>query len=274
MSIKVAPVFVSLLAVFLSLLAGYRQGALQKSIPDQVPSSTTTEKRIENPSAPAVHDINSGAVKPLVYDRPTSLPATLANSDNVAGGVWWSYGVDLLFLLLLFSILAYQLSARTNQDAQNSPEFEKSLKLWGRYIVTVCDTPREIKRALNDLRYQAMTRRNNGPSITRGERIIRKIRQSVTGRKENEPVATRVDEAALPPHKAGELANLTDDEWKYFLDPVKVDLQGSENLKLLIELKKLHLKEFGRWITEAKPAPKPEDEIGDKDVVARAAHQA
>ena len=146
--------------------------------------------------------------------------------------------------------------------------------MWGRYIVTVCDTPREIKRALNDLRYQAMTRRNNGPSITRGERIIRKIRQSVTGRKENEPVATRVDEAALPPHKAGELANLTDDEWKYFLDPVKVDLQGSENLKLLIELKKLHLKEFGRWITEAKPAPKPEDEIGDKDVVARAAHQA
>jgi hypothetical protein len=274
MSLKVAPVFVSLLAVFLSLLAGYRQGALQKSITDQVPSSTTTEKRIENPSAPAVHDINSGAVKPLVYDRPTSLPATLANSDNVTGGVWWSYGVDLLFLLLLFSILAYQLSARTNQDAQNSPEFEKSLKLWGRYIVTVCDTPREIKRALNDLRYQAMTRRNNGPSITRGERIIKGIRQFVTGRPEHAPIATRVDEAALPPHKAGELANLTDDEWKYFLDPVKVDLKGSENLKLLIELKKLHLKEFGRWITEAKPAPKPENEIGLEDVVARAAHQA
>jgi hypothetical protein len=53
-----------------------------------------------------------------------------------------------------------------------------------------------------------------------------------------------------------------------------VDLQGSENLKLLIELKKLHLKEFGRWITEVEPAPKPDNETGLEDVVARAAHQA
>jgi hypothetical protein len=273
-ALKVAPVFVLILAVFLSIFAGYRQGAWRQSATDQVPPSLTAEKRIDNPSQSAVTDSKSGAMKALVYDRPTSQPATFAESNNVAGGVWWSYGVDGLFLLLLFGVLAYQLSARTNQDAQNSPEFEESLKLWGRYIVSVCDTPREIKRALNDLRYQAMTRRNNGPSITRGERFIRAIRGFVTGRSEPIAIATRVDEAALPPRKAAELANLTVDEWKYFLDPDKVDLQGSENLKLLIELKNMHLKQFRRWIGEIEPSPKLESEIGSEDIVARAAHHA
>jgi hypothetical protein len=271
MSFKITPVFGLVLAVFLSVFAGYKQGVWQQSVTGQ--PSVTAETRIENPPPSPVIENKTAVTKALAYERPTSQPATLADSNNVAGGVLWSYAVDALFLLLLFGILAYQLSARTNQDAQNSPEFEESLKLWGRYIVSVCETPREIKRALNDLRYQAMTRRNNGPSITRGERIVRGIRQFVTGRAEHVPVSTRVDEAALPPRKAAELANLTDDEWEYFLDPKKLDLQGSENLKLLIELKNLHIKQFGRWIADAKPASEPTSEIGSEGVGARAAHQ-
>jgi len=127
--------------------------------------------------------------------------------------------------------------------------------LWGQYIVGVCDTPREIKRALNDLRYQAMTRRSNGPSATRGERLVRSIRQFVTGRPEKAPAEARVDEAALPPLKAAALADLTDSELQYFLGPDTLDIRtSSENLKLLIQLKIKHMEQFKRWLAEAQPA--------------------
>lgn len=268
---KAAPVLGLVLAVILSLVAGYREG-FQPTPENPQPGAKIDEhdKPIDNASK----NVTGGTAHILVYARPTSQPAKLADSDNAAAGAWWSYGVDAVFLLLLFGILAYQLSARTNQDAQNSPEFEHSLSLWGQYIVGVCDTPREIKRALNDLRYQAMTRRNNGPSATRGERLIRALRQFVTGRVEPAGISTRVDEAALPPRKAAEFANLTLEELKDFLDPEKLDVQGSENLKLLMELKRRHLKEFGRWIGEAKPTPEGVSEDTLDTSVARGAHQS
>jgi hypothetical protein len=83
----------------------------------------------------------------------------------------------------------------------------------------------------------------------------------------------RVDEAALPPYKAAELATLTDDERKYFLDPDKVAVQGTENLKLLLELKNLHLKQFGRWISDPKPLSDLATETGVEDVNHGAPHQ-
>ena len=191
--------------------------------------------------------------KPLPFQRPDTKPGDLKLDVAEVEGSAWSYGVDALFLLALFGILAYQLSARTNLDAQNSAEFEESLKLWGHYIVMVCDTPREIKRALNDLRYQAMTRRVNGPSTTRAERLLRTLRQRVTGFYQPAAVEKRVDEAALPPHKAAELANLTGHDLQLFLDPDYKEVGGSENLKLLMEIKLKHINQFHRWIPQAAP---------------------
>ena len=263
------------LSVVLAVLIGYQQGARGRQSEESKPAVTATQAQLSAaPVTPEVKNTKSTVTVQLLYNRPTTQPATLAESNAVASGVWWSYAVDALFLVVLFSVLAYQLSARTNLDAQNSPEFEDSLKLWGHYIVGVCDTPREIKRALNDLRYQAMTRRRHGPSATRGERLARSIRQFVTGRPEPAPVEIHVDEAALPARKAAELANLTDEEREYFLDPYKVEVKGSENLKLLIELKVQHLKQFQRWINDAKPAPEPVTNIGAENTATRTAHQA
>jgi hypothetical protein len=115
----------------------------------------------------------------------------------------------------------------------------------------------------NDLRYQAMTRRNNGPSSTRGEILIRAIRQVVTRYREQVVPQPHVDEAALPPLKALELAALEEKEWKPFLDPKDLIVEGSENFKLLTEIKIEHLKQFERWI--GKGASEPE--------IVLAAHQ-
>ena len=257
LTFKIAPLFCLALAVILSVIVGYRQGVPEKPAPagDQLPVETLAAKPPEAPKPQSsVNDTRNNVAKPLVYDRPTTQPATLADPDKSAGGVWWSYGVDAVFLFILFGVLAYHLSTRTNLDAQNSPEFERSLNLWGPYIVGVCDTPREIKRALNDLRYLAMTRRTNGPSSTRGERMGRVLRQWVTGRVEEPAIAIRSDEAALPPWKAAVLAGLTEQEWKYFLDP-NTNLNvgnSSENLKLLMKLKAEHINLFRRWIGEGK----------------------
>jgi len=252
---KVVPVFALALAVLVSVIAGYRQGSIQRPLegPAKASSGTVGAAPVSS-SGPAVR-VPGAEAKALEYTRPTSERASLQDSRGAVQGGWMSYAVDAMFLLVLFGILAYQLSARTNLDAQNSPEFENSLKLWGQYIVGVCDTPREIKRALNDLRYQAMTRRMNGPSITRGERLLRVLRQFVTGRAEPQQVARHVDEAALPPLKAAALADLNDDELQSFLDPDKTQLQGSENLKRLTQLKIEHIKTFGRWMEEVKHAP-------------------
>lgn len=279
---KVAPVLGLVLAVVLSVLIGYRKGVQPEPAPaPQGQTAASQENKTDKPPTQEDQKLPGGPATPLPYHRPTTDPAKLADSDHPTGGVAWSYAVDALFLLVLFGILAYQLSTRTNQDAQNSPEFEESLALWGKYILGICDTPREIKRALNDLRYQAMTRRNNGPSITRGERMVRALRQFVTGHPEPAPTETRVDEAALPPRKAAELANLTDEEWKAFLDPYNVEVKGSENLKLLIELKVQHLKHFQRWVGEVKPATvasgdgkPPESNTGLENAAPGAVHQA
>lgn len=84
--------------------------------------------------------------------------------------------------------------------------------------------------------------------------MLRALRQWVTGRVEEPPIAMRVDEAALPPWKAAVLADLTDEEWKYFLDPNPNNVYAniSENLKRLMELKSRHFEVFGRWIVEGK----------------------
>lgn len=274
MTFKAAPGLALLLAVGLSAFIGYKQGIQEKPPEKPLQPVTKSVPPQPAPNPQPIADKVNGVAKPLIYNRPTTQPAILVEPDKSAGAVWWSYAADAFFLLLLFGILAYQLSARTNQDAQNSPEFEESLKLWGRYIVGVCDTPREIKRALNDLRYQAMTRRTNGPSTTRGERLIKAVRQFVTGRAEKTPIDTRVDEAALPPRKAAELATLTDDELKAFMDPDKLDMKGSENLQRLIELKREHMRRFQRWIGEVEPVTEPMAGEPENPPPARAAHQA
>jgi hypothetical protein len=254
MTLKAAPILALLLVVGLALLIGYNQGiqpqplkAQLQAPPNPTPSPAPTPQSA-NGKVPVV--------KALEYHPPTSQQATLVEPDKSAGGAW-SFVTAAFFLLIIFGVLAYQLGARTNQDAQNSPEFEESLKLWGQYIVGVCDTPREIKRALNDLRYQAMTRRTNGPSTTRGERLIRAMRQFVTGRVEKISLETRVDEAALPPYKAADLAALSDDDLRTFLDPDKLDMRGSENLRRLIELKRAHMRRIHRWSGEVKLASEP-----------------
>jgi hypothetical protein len=280
LTLKAAPVVAMLLAVGLTVRLGYNQGHQQRAATEQnqdegrshsSDASTGSEQKT-SPEQPKTDQ--APVAKALILDRPTSQPATLVEPDPSAGGPWWSFVTDTFFLLIVFGILAYQLSTRTNQDAQNSPEFEESLKLWGQYIVGVCDTPREIKRALNDLRYQAMIQRTNGPSTTRGERLIRAMRQFVTGRAEKIPTEGRVDEAALPPHKAADLAALSDEELRTFLDADKVDLKGSENLRRLIELKREHLRHFHRWIGEAKPVAEPTGVAAQNPPPAQAAHQA
>jgi hypothetical protein len=274
MIFRVAPVIALMSAVALSVFIGYKQGAIENNPGGEKPPGSTANTAPATPTPTPQAEDNSSAAKPLVYARPTTERAELKPPDNSAGGVWWSFAIDALFLLVLFGVLAYQLSARTNQDAQNSPEFEESLQLWGQYIVGVCDTPREIKRALNDLRYQAMTRRTNGPSTTRAERLLRALRQFVTGRAEKMPAEARVDESALPPLKAAEFASLTAEELKTFLDPDKLDMKGSENLQRLMELKREHLRHFRRWIGDTKSAQAPSAAIGPDDAAAQAAHQA
>ena len=250
MTAKIAPVLLLLAAFVSSVVVGYQKGVIQPLASLQKSSNAEVNS---NPSSqqPVVSQNDFG--KPLPFQRPDTKPGDLKLDVAEVEGSAWSYGVDAIFLLALFGILAYQLSARTNLDAQNSPEFEDSLKLWGHYIVMVCDTPREIKRALNDLRYQAMTRRVNGPSTTRAERLLRTLRQRVTGFYQPAAVEKRVDEAALPPHKAAELANLTGHDLQLFLDPDYKEVGGSQNLKLLMEIKLKHINQFHRWIPQAAP---------------------
>jgi hypothetical protein len=100
-----------------------------------------------------------------------------------------------------------------------------------------------------------MTRRNNGPSSTRGELLIRAVRQIVTGYREQVVPQPHVDEAALPPLKAVELAALEEKEWKRFLDPKDLIVEGSENFKLLTEIKIEHVKQFERWVGQGTPEP-------------------
>jgi hypothetical protein len=83
-----------------------------------------------------------------------------------------------------------------------------------------------------------------------------------------------VDEAALPPHKAADLAALNGVELKAFLDPDVLDLKGSENLQRLITLKREHIKHFQRWIGEAQPVTEPTASGAEDAPSARAAHQA
>ncbi|MGB9123712.1 MAG: P-loop NTPase fold protein [Candidatus Angelobacter sp.] len=269
MAVKFAPVMAMLLAIVISMLLGYQKGAAPAPPQAQVGganTSSTQESSLINDvkkQSNAPVSTKSGEAKPLVYDRPTAQQAKLKDPEGFTGGSWWSYSISALLLVIFFGLFGYQLSARTNQDAQNSPEFEKSLELWGEYIVGLCDTPREIKRALNDLRYQAMTRRMNGPSSTRGERLTKALRQLVTGRKEKDPVEARVDEAALPPLKAAALASLSADEETRFLSKdAETTYPGiTETMKMLLGMKAKHIEIFGRWI--GAPAPEPPDPSGD-----------
>jgi hypothetical protein len=276
LAVKFAPLTAMLLAIAISVRVGYQKGAAPAPPQAQVGGANTSStqesslindwKKQSNVPAPP----KSGEAKPLAYDRPTTEQAKLKEPEGFTGGSWWSYSTSALLLVIFFGLFGYQLSARTNQDAQNSPEFEKSLELWGEYIVGLCDTPREIKRALNDLRYQAMTRRMNGPSSTRGERLSKTLRQLVTGRKEKDPVEGRVDEAALPPYKAAALANLTEDEMEFFLkseEAVEEYPKITETMKLLLRLKARHIELFGHWIDVPVPVPEPPeppDSSGDK----------
>lgn len=271
LAVKFAPVMAMLLAIVISILVGYQKG----TVPDQgqaqggsanisstAPLINEGKNKPHEPTLPKF-----GEAKPLVYDRPTTEQAKLEQTQGFTGGSWWSYSSSALLLVIFFGLFGYQLSARTNQDAQNSPEFEKSLELWGGYIVGLCDTPREIKRALNDLRYQAMTRRMHGPSSTRGERLARALRQLVIGRKEPDPVEGRVDEAALPPLKAAALAALSADEEARFLGKdADTTYPGiTETMKMLLGMKAKHIELFGRWIgTPAPEPPEPPDSGGDK----------
>jgi hypothetical protein len=100
------------------------------------------------------------------------------------------------------------------------------------------------------------------------------MRQFVTGRAEKIPIENRVDEAALPPQRAADLAGLSDDELKTFLDPDKLDLKGSENLQRLIELKRAHLRHFHRWIEEVSRVNEPTVVSAEIAPIAREAHQA
>lgn len=272
LAFKLAPLAAMLLMLAAAIFVGHRWGEIQNAA-EAAKSQKAAAATETSSTQGATKDSNntqgktgepapgSKTVKLFPYKRPTEQQAKLTEPAAEAnGGMWRSFVVNAFLLIVLFGMLGYQLSARTNQDAQNSPEFEQSLKLWGQYIAGVCDTPREIKRALNDLRYQAMTRRSNGPSITRGERFIRTMRQLVTGKREEQPAEIRVNEAALPPRKAAELAGLTEQEWRFFLDP-RVEYTGftdsgfpksgtaySETLNRLVDLKAKHIAQFGEWM--------------------------
>ncbi len=261
-----APVVALLTVVAVSVLIGYNTGTDARKY-DDLARQVAAQNALAAKSSPAVAQptpkpspaplpgprAKNEIAQPLAYNRPTAQPAALSAPDSSAGGVWSSYAVDGLFLLILFGILGYELSARTNQDAQNSPEFEESLKLWGGYIASVCDTPREIKRALNDLRYQAMMRRKSASSATRGERMARILRQAITGEINPVPAIASVDEAALPPLKAAALANMTTDQWDDFLDPDNLTPSGGAAIHVLTDIKAKHIKQFGRWIKEPLP---------------------
>jgi hypothetical protein len=264
LAVKFAPVMAMLLAIVISMVVGYQKGAAPTPPQEQVGSASTSSAStssvvtdVKQPNVPALP--KPGEAKPLVYDRPTAQQAKLKDPEGFTGGSWWSYSTSALLLVIFFGLFGYQLSARTNQDAKNSPEFEKSLELWGEYIVGLCDTPREIKRALNDLRYQAMTRRMNGPSSTRGERLAKALRQLVTGRREKDPVEAHVDEAALPPLKAAALASLSADEEMRFLGTTTETTypEITETMRMLLGMKAKHMEIFGRWI--GVPAPEQPD---------------
>lgn len=70
----------------------------------------------------------------------------------------------------------------------------------------------------------------------------------MTGVYQTPTVEKRVDEAAFPPLKAAELANLTGHDLQVFLDPDYKEVSGSENLKLLMEIKLKHINQFHRWM--------------------------
>jgi hypothetical protein len=257
--VKTAPLGGIVLAVALSCLIGYTMGTpspVQQAATAAAASSGANSSGQAASSETKEQPWLEGVAKPLIYPQETSEPAVLRQSPNANPGFWGSLLVDLFFLVILFGILIYELSARSNQDALNSAEFDDALRIWGEYIVGICDTPREIKRTLNDLRYQAMTRRSNGPTATRGEKLLKTVRQFVTGRREPEEHEAHVDEAALPPRKAALLANLTNDQMKVFLDPtLTAASDASASLKLLLELRTRHMQRFSRWIEDQKPQP-------------------
>ena len=275
LAIKMAPATAMFLAVLISARIGYNKGISSAPAAEQ----TVTDNLPQAPTAPAVKPqatptpSNSAEATPLVYDRPTTQPAKLIEAAGRTDGSMWSFSVNALLLAIFFGFLGYQLSARTNQDAQNSKRFEDSLKLWNEYIVPMCNTPREIKRALNDLRYQAMVRRTNGPSSTRGDRLTKALRQWVTGHKEKDLVEGRVDEAALPAYKAAALANLTEDEMGVFRHPTTVaEYPGiSQTMKVLLKLKARHIKLFECWIDVPVPEPPEAPNLGSDMAHARGA---
>jgi len=156
------------------------------------------------------------------------------------------------------------LTARSNQDAENSQEFEEALKIWGSFIVSSCDTPRELKRVLNDLRYQAMMRRKEGPSTTRMERIITRLKRIVTGQHTAQAGdEIYVHEADLPARKVLELIPLSvlpEEQRARFMDPIDVQTSDSDSavFKNLMRAKMQHQEEFKTWIGQmhmASPSP-------------------
>jgi hypothetical protein len=283
----------------LAIFMGYHTGIEAKQTPSQnFATDVPTPGPLPTASpAPGTHT-TAGDNQPLKYQRPTDQPATVnAIPANTAWRPWWGHLGSAFFLFVLGGLLVYILTARTNEDAENSRPFEDSMEIWDSFIVARCDTPRELKRALNDLRFQAMTRRNEGPSTTRGERLVRRLKQWVTGYHEAVPQQRfkkvesvsqpdrevqedsgvqaeqqRLNEAELPPRKVAELIPLLPEERSRFWGKDAVaGASDSELFRRLMEAKRKHLARFHRWIPQEGREQSGSDDLSKPDQHAQGA---
>jgi hypothetical protein len=248
---KVAPATILLALAAASGWIGYQAGGKAEPM-GTMTSALGDRDTSERPGTIAPQGVTSSQTGTVLdYKRATEEQAQLHTDPVQPGGKLVSVAIYLLLIGLVMSVAGYLLTERSNEDAQNSPEFEKALAIWTPCIVTGCDTPRELKRLVNDLRYRAMTERDTGPTVTRGERVTQYLRRIVTGRKAQVESARGVDEAALVPPAVLAIFEplMSPEDLKRFHDGQDQTFDSSVRslFNEMMKAKAQHVKTFSRW---------------------------
>jgi hypothetical protein len=236
---KMLPISAILLLISVSVWSGMRVGTTQVS---STPDQGTEVNPVPFQPLDRFGVTEGDPDKLFKYSQPTKESAKLQPGAGATIRVWWSYGIYGILPLVGIILFAGLLSIRSNQDAVNSPEFEESLRIWTPCILSKCETPRELKRVLNDLRYQAMMRRDDADRGSWLERLVKGSQREAVSN-------ARIKEADLPPYKVMELHGLSGEDRTRFLN-TEIS-QRSYVDKRLMKAKEEHIKLFHRWIDDS-----------------------
>jgi len=80
--------------------------------------------------------------------------------------------LPLIPAIVLLAFAAWVLTRRPNEIIQDSEKFTDALKLWRPIITEKCNSPRDLKRFLNRVRYIAMRWRKPSEQKTLLQRLI------------------------------------------------------------------------------------------------------